>query len=156
MHIQSMVFRIKALTQLLRDGLEGDLPDIATKQIEVRKMVPRFKEGDYDGGILEGVREVVNILGTVEYGDSLRTDLYGSEETGQTDNGASEPLDISNFLMWQASYSELYFSHILWPDYSTKDFHEAIQYYLGRERRFGKVFSKNEEFFILPRHLILN
>jgi len=55
---------------------------------------------------------------------------------------------LSNFLMWQASYSELYFSPVLWPDYTIKDFNEAIQYYLGRERRFGKVFHKNEESFI--------
>ncbi len=55
---------------------------------------------------------------------------------------------LSNFLMWQASYSELFFSPILWPDYSAQDFHEAIQHYLGRERRFGKVFQKNEESFI--------
>ncbi len=55
---------------------------------------------------------------------------------------------LSNFLMWQASYSELFFSPILWPDYSAKDFHEAIQCYLGRERRFGKVFQKNEESFL--------
>ena len=55
---------------------------------------------------------------------------------------------LSNFLMWQAAYSELFFSPILWPDYSAKDFHEAIQCYLGRERRFGKVFQKNEEFIL--------
>jgi undecaprenyl diphosphate synthase len=55
---------------------------------------------------------------------------------------------LSNFLMWQASYSELYFSPVLWPDYTVKDFNEAIQFYLGRERRFGKVFHKNEESFI--------
>ena len=55
---------------------------------------------------------------------------------------------LSNFLMWQASYSELSFSPVLWPDYTVKDFNEAIQHYLGRERRFGKVFQKNEESFI--------
>lgn len=55
---------------------------------------------------------------------------------------------LSNFLMWQASYSELYFSPILWPDYSVKDFNEAIQFYMGRDRRFGKVFKKNEESFV--------
>lgn len=55
---------------------------------------------------------------------------------------------LSNFLMWQASYSELYFSPVLWPDYTSKDFNEAIQHYLGRERRFGKVLSKNEESFV--------
>ena len=55
---------------------------------------------------------------------------------------------LSNFLMWQASYSELFFSPVLWPDFSAKDFHEAVQYYLGRERRFGKVYQKNEESFL--------
>ena len=55
---------------------------------------------------------------------------------------------LSNFLMWQASYSELYFSPVLWPDYTVKDFNEAIQCYLGRDRRFGKVFHKNEESFL--------
>lgn len=54
---------------------------------------------------------------------------------------------LSNFLMWQASYSELYFSQVLWPDYTAKDFSEAVKFYLSRERRFGKVFSKNEEPF---------
>jgi undecaprenyl diphosphate synthase len=52
---------------------------------------------------------------------------------------------LSNFLMWQASYSELSFSSVLWPDYTTQDFNAAIKHYLGRERRFGKIFSKNEE-----------
>lgn len=55
---------------------------------------------------------------------------------------------LSNFLMWQASYSELYFSPILWPDYTAEDFNEAIKCYLGRERRFGKVFQKNDESFV--------
>lgn len=52
---------------------------------------------------------------------------------------------LSNFLLWQAAYSELFFSPILWPDYTAKDFNDAIKHYLGRERRFGKVFQKNEE-----------
>jgi undecaprenyl diphosphate synthase len=55
---------------------------------------------------------------------------------------------LSNFLMWQASYSELYFSPVLWPDYTAENFNEALQHYMGRERRFGKVFQKNEEFFL--------
>jgi undecaprenyl diphosphate synthase len=55
---------------------------------------------------------------------------------------------LSNFLMWQASYSELYFSPVLWPDFTSQDFNKAIQYYMGRERRFGKVFQKNEESFL--------
>jgi len=46
---------------------------------------------------------------------------------------------ISNFLLWQIAYSELYFSPKLWPDFGKEDFYEAIVNYQGRERRFGKT-----------------
>lgn len=46
---------------------------------------------------------------------------------------------ISNFLMWQLSYSELYFSEVLWPDFRKEDFYEALIDFQGRERRFGKI-----------------
>ena len=46
---------------------------------------------------------------------------------------------ISNFLLWQIAYAELYFTDKLWPDFDRKDFEEAIIDYQGRERRFGKI-----------------
>ena len=46
---------------------------------------------------------------------------------------------ISNFLLWQIAYAELYFSEILWPDYRRDDLFEAIYNYQNRERRFGKT-----------------
>ncbi len=46
---------------------------------------------------------------------------------------------ISNFLMWQISYSELYFTDKYWPDFSKEDFCEAIADFQNRERRFGKT-----------------
>lgn len=46
---------------------------------------------------------------------------------------------ISNFLLWQIAYAELYFTEILWPDYRKKDLFEAILNYQNRERRFGKT-----------------
>ncbi|MFD0976637.1 isoprenyl transferase [Salinimicrobium gaetbulicola] len=46
---------------------------------------------------------------------------------------------ISNFLLWQIAYAELYFSEILWPDYRKEDLFEAIYNYQNRERRFGKT-----------------
>ena len=46
---------------------------------------------------------------------------------------------ISNFLLWQAAYSELYFSDKLWPDFDEAAVDEAIADYAGRERRFGKT-----------------
>ena len=46
---------------------------------------------------------------------------------------------ISNFLLWQAAYSELYFSDRLWPDFDEAALDEAISAYGARERRFGKT-----------------
>ena len=46
---------------------------------------------------------------------------------------------ISNFLLWQIAYTELYFTSVLWPDFSSEDFYEAICNYQQRERRFGKT-----------------
>jgi len=46
---------------------------------------------------------------------------------------------ISNFLLWQLAYSEIYITSILWPDFRKREFYEAIIEYQSRERRFGKV-----------------
>jgi len=46
---------------------------------------------------------------------------------------------ISNFLLWQIAYSELYFTKKLWPDFRKKDLYKAIISYQNRERRFGKT-----------------
>jgi undecaprenyl diphosphate synthase len=46
---------------------------------------------------------------------------------------------ISNFLLWQIAYSELYFTEVLWPDFKEDDLYEAIISYQKRERRFGKT-----------------
>ena len=46
---------------------------------------------------------------------------------------------ISNFLLWQIAYAELYFTEILWPDYRKENLYEAIYNYQNRERRFGKT-----------------
>jgi undecaprenyl diphosphate synthase len=46
---------------------------------------------------------------------------------------------ISNFLLWQLAYTELYFTTTLWPDFDTAEFDKAIQSYQQRERRFGRT-----------------
>lgn len=52
---------------------------------------------------------------------------------------------ISNFLLWQCAYSELYFSDYLWPDFDEKALDEAIAAYAGRERRFGKTSAQVQQ-----------
>ena len=51
---------------------------------------------------------------------------------------------ISNFLLWQMAYAELYFTNILWPDFRKNDFFDAIIEYQNRERRFGKTSEQIE------------
>jgi undecaprenyl diphosphate synthase len=46
---------------------------------------------------------------------------------------------LSNFLLWQVAYSELYFTPVLWPDFGGKDIQEALSEYKRRRRRFGRV-----------------
>ena len=46
---------------------------------------------------------------------------------------------ISNFLLWQIAYTELYFTEVLWPDFRKDDLYQAIVNYQSRERRFGKT-----------------
>jgi uncharacterized protein len=95
-------------------GLEGDLPDIVCKHIEMQKMVPHFKQQDYDTGILEGIREVVSILGNPAYGGTLRNELLSQTKTTENSeppNASDDSLedilddlftetDISEFLIW--------------------------------------------------------
>jgi undecaprenyl diphosphate synthase len=54
-------------------------------------------------------------------------------------------LRISNYLLWQIAYSELYFCNTFWPDFNEEDLHKAIASYQNRQRRFGKTEAQVEE-----------
>ena len=51
---------------------------------------------------------------------------------------------LSNFLLWQSSYAELYFPETLWPDFGVEAFNRALDVYAGRERRYGLVIADKE------------
>jgi undecaprenyl diphosphate synthase len=55
----------------------------------------------------------------------------------------SGEMRISNFLLWQLAYSEMYITETLWPDFDRAEFHRALCDYQKRDRRFGKV--KNQK-----------
>lgn len=67
----------------------------------------------------------------------LDTTQYASEPDLIIRTGGE--MRISNFLLWQAAYAELYFSDCLWPDFSEDDLLAAINSYANRERRFGAL-----------------
>ena len=53
-------------------------------------------------------------------------------------------LRVSNFLLWQIAYSELYFCNTYWPDFTEEDLHKAILNYQKRQRRYGKTEAQIE------------
>jgi undecaprenyl diphosphate synthase len=77
--------------------------------------------------------------------DSITMDTFGSYlDTGGLPDPdflirTSGEMRISNFLLWQLAYTELYFTDINWPDFTIDEFHKALADYQSRERRFGKT-----------------
>ena len=51
---------------------------------------------------------------------------------------------ISNYLLWQLAYTELYFDDCLWPDFGAANLEKAFEWYAGRERRFGRTSEQIE------------
>jgi len=96
--------------------------------------------------IVNAVKEISKkvISGEVDV-DKIDDDLFSSE---LLTNFMPDPdllirtsgeYRISNFLLWQLSYSELYFTDVLWPDFREEQFVEALKDYSQRERRYGKT-----------------
>jgi undecaprenyl diphosphate synthase len=54
----------------------------------------------------------------------------------------SDEMRLSNFLIWQAAYAELYFTPVLWPDFGKEEFEKALLAYSKRQRRFGGLRSR--------------
>ena len=99
------------------------------------------------GGRMEIVHGVQSIAEKVKEGLLLPSDI--TEETITKSLYPSDAKDvdlmirtggesrISNFLLWQVSYSELYFTPVLWPDFTEKELQKAVDWFTGRDRRFG-------------------
>ncbi|AFT81887.1 isoprenyl transferase [Leuconostoc carnosum] len=76
-----------------------------------------------------------NVLNTSDLGDLAAPDLMIR---------TSGELRLSNFMPYQAAYSELYFTDVLWPDYTAEDLNQAISAYTLRDRRFGGLTQNSE------------
>ena len=99
------------------------------------------------GGQDELIRAMRRLAGRVASGvlqpDSISPSLIESE----LDTADLPPLDLlirtsgelrlSNFLLWQAAYAEMWFTPVLWPDFDEAVLREAVQSFVGRERRYG-------------------
>jgi len=94
--------------------------------------------------IVEAARSLARKVseGTLNAGE-INSDLFANQLTTSSIPDpellirTSGEYRVSNFLLWQIAYSELYFTPTLWPDFSKEEFYKALIDYQGRERRFG-------------------
>ena len=100
------------------------------------------------GGRDEIVRAAKRIAASAEHKSSLDTLTIENLRCGLDHPEIPDPdliirtggeIRLSNFLLWQSAYSELYFSDCLWPDFSEKELKSALESYASRDRRFGGI-----------------
>ena len=96
--------------------------------------------------IVKTVREIAdkvknNIISLESIDDSIINEHLYTQNLPDVDLliRTSGEQRISNFLLWQIAYAELYFTNVLWPDFKKEDLYKAIINYQNRERRFGKT-----------------
>ncbi len=100
---------------------------------EIVKAVKRIAKDAKEGIIqMEDINESM-------FGNYLETAGFPDPELLIRTSGE---MRISNFLLWQIAYTELYITKTLWPDFRKEDLYEAICEYQKRERRFGKVLER--------------
>lgn len=135
------------LSDGLRKGIEECERDTADNNGLILNVAINY------GGRLELVRAMQEIAEEVKAGRLLPSAI--TEKTVEDHLYPSDTMDvdllirtggesrISNFLLWQASYSELYFTHVLWPDFTEEELRKAVDWFTGRDRRFGGLTEKD-------------
>jgi undecaprenyl diphosphate synthase len=146
--------------------MENDIRLIAIGDID---RLPEFVKGPLDALVAEsagnrgmtlclalsyGGRESLVAAAQKLAGDVARGELAASDITEEHISGALQTnglprLDLlvrtsgeerlSNFLLWEAAYAELYFTDTYWPDFGKEELYSALESYRGRERRFGRT-----------------
>ena len=135
---ENLQHRIRQATDLTREntGLQlniavnyGGRWDIsnACKQLVSKVLAGELSENDIDA---KRVSEHICLAELPEPDLFIRT---GGEQR------------ISNFMIWQLAYTELYFTDALWPDFNKSEFDQALDWYAGRQRRFGKTGDQIEQ-----------
>jgi undecaprenyl diphosphate synthase len=152
----------KELNRMLKEGIRfntigniDDLPDFAQQIImESKEKTKNNSEMVLTLALSYGGRaEIVNVAKRIsvevkegsitpdDINESLFDNYLYTHDLPEVDLliRTSGELRISNFLLWQIAYAELYFTDQLWPNYKEEDLYEAIRAFQARERRFGKT-----------------
>jgi len=89
--------------------------------------------------ILDGINKIIESGEKNITDESFRKFLYSEIPDPELVIRTSGEFRISNFLLWQIAYSEIYVTDVLWPDFDEKEFDKALENYKKRDRRFGGV-----------------
>mgnify|MGYP003951879105 CR=1 FL=1 len=163
---------VKSLINLLKKWLHKRRPMLTEHQIRFRVMGDIGDLPDSTKELIRDIEETTkNFKGlklTIAFGYGGRSELVGSvnkwinknpgKKISERDISANmlitdfDDVDllirtggdkrISNFMLWQIAYSELWFTNTRWPDFSRREFSEIVNYVRQRDRRFGSVDSK--------------
>lgn len=132
-------------------GLSNDLQD---KIIELEKATAENTGINFTialnyGSRDEMVRAMKHMAEDLEAGKILKKDITEDTFSKYLDTKGLPDPDLmirtsgeerlSNFMLWQLAYTEFYFTDVLWPDFNKKELKKAIEYYNGRDRRFGGI-----------------
>ncbi len=121
--------------------------DVKNMIEEVTKIVPKQINGTINVALNYGSRkEIVNAVNrAIDLGVKISEDDFSKMlYTGEMPDPdliirTGGEMRLSNFLLFQAAYSELLFCDVFWPDFGKKELYSALKEYSGRNRRFGKV-----------------
>ena len=137
--------RIKIIgnTRLFDDKINGILTDIQTATAHCNKLVVQIALSY--GGRDEMIRAIKKIpveklnTGLTEENFANYLDTAGTPDVDLViRTGGAENMRLSNFLLWQTAYAELFFSDLLWPDFSQAELRRAMDYYKNTKRKMGR------------------
>lgn len=115
-------------------GSRAELVD-ATRAMVVKLLDPQMRQQELEKAGVTSIEELIDenyIASHLYESDAPDPDLFirtGGEQR------------LSNYLLWQLSYAELWFTDVLWPDFSPKELAEALRWYQARQRRFGGLIK---------------
>lgn len=155
-------FLLKERTRLIKNNVSFKvIGDIANLPVETQKLISETEEitkenkglkltfaFSYGGRseIVKSVNEFIKNNPSKELTEKDLTSHLYNPETGDVDllirTGGDQR--ISNFLLWQMAYAELYFTPTRWPDFSAKEFKQILNNVTQRERRFGNISSESD------------
>lgn len=137
-----------------KDGLQHDIlslleeAEALTAGNEALTLVIAFNYGGRDEIVRAARRLARSVADGAIDADAITADLFAAS---LDTNGIPDPeliirtsgeLRLSNFLLWQAAYSELVFLPCYWPDFNSEHLAEALRDFSGRERRFGGIAAR--------------